>query len=84
MNTGLSRLYGRVIEAVPDTRFHRMAILFPIRRDGTTITLVFEGALDGDIFRADVTRCLAPSLKPGDIVVMDKLPNRQASGVRSH
>jgi transposase len=87
VNTGMTRLYGRavkhrrVIEAVPDTRFHRTTILSSIRLDGTTIPFVFEGALNGDLFRAYVTQWLAPSLKPGDIVIMDNLSSHKVSGV---
>jgi transposase len=57
-NTGMTRRQGRaarhqrVIEAIPDTRFHRTTILSSIRQDGTTVPFVFEGALNGDLFRA--------------------------------
>ena len=87
VNTSMTRLYGRaaqhqrVVEAVPDARFHRTTILSSVRLDGTTVPLVFEGALNGDLFRAYVTQCLAPSLKPGDIVVMDNLSSHKVSGV---
>lgn len=87
VNTGMTRLYGRathakrVAEAVPDTRFHRTTILSSVRLDGTTVPLVFEGALNGDIFRAYVEQLLAPSLKPGDIVIMDNLSSHKVSGV---
>ena len=87
VNTGMTRLYGRaahdkrVAEAVPDTRFHRTTMLSSIRLDGTTIPLVFEGALNGTIFRAYVEQLLVPSLQPGDIVVMDNLSSHKVSGV---
>ncbi|MDR2091792.1 MAG: transposase, partial [Azoarcus sp.] len=87
VNTGMTRLYGRaaqpqrVREAVPDARFHRTTILSSIRRDGTAIPLVFEGALNGDLFRAYVRQCLAPSLKPGDLVIMDNLSSHKVSGI---
>jgi transposase len=86
-NTGLTRRQGRaaqpqrVIEAIPDTRFHRTTISSSIRQDGTTIPFVFEGALDGDLFRACVTHWLAPSPRPGDIGGMDKLSSPRVSGV---
>jgi transposase len=70
-----------VIEAVPDTRFHRTTIFSSIRQDGTKVPFVFEGALNGDLFRADVAQWLAPSLKPGDIGVMDNLSSHKVSGV---
>ena len=87
VNTGMTRLYGRavkhkrVVEAIPDIRFHRTTILSSVRLDGTTIPLVFEGALNGDMFRVYVSQLLAPSLKPGDIVVMDNLSSHKVKGV---
>jgi transposase len=87
VNTGMTRLYGRaakhkrVIDAVPDTRFHRTTILSSVRLDGTTIPFVFEGALNGDIFRVYITQLLVPSLKPGDIVIMDNLSSHKVSGI---
>ena len=87
VNTGMTRLYGRaskherVVEAVPDVRFHRTTILSSVRLDGTIVPLVFEGALNGDIFRAYITQLLAPSLKIGDIVVMDNLSSHKVNGV---
>ena len=88
VNTGMTRLYGRatqdkrVREAVPDIRFHRTTILSSVRLDGTTIPFVFEGALNGDIFRVYVQQLLTPSLKPGDIVIMDNLSSHKVSGIR--
>ncbi len=87
VNTGMTRLYGRapkherVIEAVPDTRFHRTTILSSVRLDGQTIPFVFEGALNGDIFRVYVTQMLVPSLRAGDIVIMDNLSSHKVSGI---
>ncbi len=69
------------MEAVPDTRFHRTTILSSVRLDGTSVPFVFEGALNGDIFRSYVTQLLAPSLKPGDIIIMDNLSSHKVSGI---
>jgi transposase len=37
--------------------------------------------MDGDTFLTYVEECLAPSLRPGDIVVMDNLPAHKVKGV---
>jgi len=34
------------------------------------VPLVFEGSLNGDIFREYIAKCLAPTLKEGDIVMV--------------
>jgi transposase len=87
VDTGMTRLYGRaasynrVREVMPDTRFHRTTIVSSVRLDGTTIPMVFEGALNGETFRVNVTQMLAPSLKPGDIVIMDNLSSHKVSGI---
>lgn len=87
VNTGMTRLYGRatsherVVEAVPDVRFHRTTILSSVRLDGTMIPVIFTGALNGDIFRTDVKQMLAPSLRRGDIVVMDNLSSHKVKGI---
>ena len=38
--------------------------------------------MDGEVFLAYVEQLLAPSLQPGDTVIMDNLPAPRVSGVR--
>ena len=44
-----------------------------IRLDGSTAALAIEGATDAEVFRAYVREILCPTLRPGDIVVVDNL-----------
>ncbi len=44
-----------------------------LRLDGRTECLTLEGATDTQSFRVFVERVLAPTLQPGDLVVMDNL-----------
>lgn len=44
-----------------------------IRLDGSTACMALEGATDTESFRAYVQRVLVPTLRPGDLVVMDNL-----------
>jgi hypothetical protein len=87
VNTGMTRLYGRapknerVIDAVPDVRFHRTTILSSVRLDGTIVPCVFEGALNGDLFRKYTLEFLVPTLHSGDIVVMDNLSSHKVAGI---
>lgn len=37
--------------------------------------------MNGAIFRAYVEQCLAPTLTPGDVVVLDNLPAHKVTGV---
>jgi transposase len=44
-----------------------------IRRDGSTAAMTVEGATTSEVFRAYVEHILIPTLRPGDIVVLDNL-----------
>jgi transposase len=44
---------------------------------------VYDGAMNGTVFRAYVEQVLVPTLSSGDIVVMDNLPAHKAEGVRA-
>lgn len=43
---------------------------------------MIDGPMNGFIFRAYVEHLLAPTLKPGDIVVMDNLAAHKVDGMR--
>lgn len=87
VNLGMTRLYGRaqknarIRDAVPDVRFHRTTVLSSVRLDGTMAPCVFEDSLNGDIFREYVRCFLLPTLRPGDIVVMDNLSSHKVKGI---
>ena len=44
-----------------------------MRLDGSTACMTIEGATDTEVFRADVRRILCPTLRNGDLVIMDNL-----------
>ena len=69
------------MDAIPDVRFARTSILSSVRMDGTIVPCVFDDALNGDLFREYVRVFLVPTLKSGDIVVMDNLSSHKVSGV---
>jgi hypothetical protein len=87
INTGMIRLYGRsssderVIDYMPDVRFERTSILSSIRANGDMVPLIFEGTLNGELFKAYISQCLAPTLHEGDIVIMDNLTSHKVKGV---
>jgi len=87
INTGMTRLYGRassdqrIVDYTPDIRFERTTVLSSIRASGEMVPLIFEGSLDGEMFGEYVAQCLAPSLKSGDIVIMDNLSSHKVEGV---
>lgn len=44
--------------------------------------MVLDGPMRGEVFRAWAEQFLAPSLEPGDVVIMDNLPAHKVTGVR--
>jgi transposase len=88
ITAAMTRLYGRayvgerVVDYVPDSRWETSTVVSSLRLDGTTETLLFEGALNGEMFTQYVKECLAPTLKEGDIVIMDNLSSHKVKGIR--
>ena len=56
-------------------------MLGALGRHGIQAIMTLEGATNGDVFLAYVTHVLAPTLRPGDIVVMDNLRAHKVAGV---
>ncbi|MGB3634732.1 MAG: IS630 family transposase [Rubrobacteraceae bacterium] len=87
--TNMTTLYGRsevgerCVDASPHGHWKTLTLLSAIRLDGVIedATIVVDGAMDGEVFANDAERCLAPSLRPGDLVVMDNLPSHKVTGV---
>ena len=48
-----------------------------IRRDGSTACMTVEGATTGEVFRAHVEHIPVPTLRRGDIVVLDNLSSHK-------
>jgi len=86
VNLGMTRLYGwaekseRVGDYVPDVRFERTPVISTLRLSGINAPIAFRGTLDGDFFRAYVSQALAPTLREGDIVVMDNASPHKVHG----
>ena len=71
-----------VNDAVPHGHWKTTPFTAGLRLDGMVAPMVLDGAMDGEAFGAHVEQVLVPELKPGDVVVMDNLPERKESGVR--
>ena len=84
----MTRRYGRaprgqrLVAAVPHGHWKTSTFVAGLRTDGLTAPLVVDGAMNGDIFRAYVEQVLAPTLKLGDIVILDNLSSHKVTGVR--
>jgi transposase len=86
--TNMARRHGRaqrgqrLVAAVPHGHWKTTTFLAALRHDGLSAPCVFDGAINGARFLAYVEQALAPSLRAGDIVVMDNLKAHKVKGVR--
>jgi transposase len=84
----MARRYGRasrgerLISKVPWGHWKTVTFVAALRWDRITAPAVFDGPMDGDCFRAYVEQVLAPTLQPGDIVVMDNLASHKVVGIK--
>ena len=82
---GRASVGKRVIDFVPHghcrTVLGATTFLAALRHDGLTAPMVVDGAINGELFLAYVKQILLPTLKEGDIVVMDNLGSHKAAGV---
>lgn len=85
--TNMTPLYGwaergkRLIDFVPHGHWKTTTFLAALRHDGLTAPMVVDGAINGELFLAYVKQILLPTLKEGDIVVMDNLGSHKVAGV---
>ena len=73
---------GRCRAPVPHGHWKTTTFVGALRLGGMTAPMTLDGAMHGAAFLAYVDHVLAPSLKPGDIVVMDNLPAHRGAAVR--
>ena len=79
---GWGRKGKRVPAYVPHGHWRTQTFLAALRVDGLTAPCVFDGPINGRSFRAYVEQILVPTLRPGDIVVMDNLGSHKSRAVR--
>jgi transposase len=70
-----------VIGRVPQAGWQMTTLIGAIRREGVVAALTFEGATDATAFQTYVEQVLVPALRPGDIVVMDRLQAHRGRAV---
>lgn len=72
-----------MLDTVPHGNWGTTTMLSAIRLDGViqSASLVYNGPTDAAVFLTYVENCLAPSLKPRDIVVLDNLSSHKVKGV---
>jgi len=87
-STNMAPTYGRgprgqrVEGIVPHGHWKTTTFLAGLRSDGLVAPCVFDRAISGASFLAWVQQALVPTLRPGDLVVMDNLAAHKVAGVR--
>jgi transposase len=66
----------------PYGHWRTQTFLGALRCDRLTAPCVFDGPINGECFRAYVEQQLVPTLKPGDIVVLDNLGSHKSAALR--
>jgi transposase len=88
LRTNLIRRYGRarrgqrLIARVPYGHWKTTTFVGALRCTGLTAPMVVDGAMNGLIFLAYVRQVLSPTLRPGDIVIVDNLSSHKRAGIR--
>ena len=87
-NTKMARLYGRAPRGerlraeVPPGHWNTTTFVGALRLFGMTAPMVLDGSMTRAWFLAYVTQILVPTLRPGDIVILDNLAAHKASAIR--
>ena len=86
--TNMARLYGwaprgqRIKAKVAHGHWKTMTFLGALRHDRLDAPWLVNGPINGEAFQCYVEKVLVPTLKPGDIVIMDNLGSHKGTGVR--
>ena len=86
--TNMTRTHGRaprgqrLVAKVPHGHWQTMTFIAALRCDAITAPMVLDQPVNGEWFRAYVEQALVPTLRPGDVVVLDNLGSHKGQAVR--
>ena len=72
----------RLIDKVPHGHWKTATFLAALRSDRIDAPCLFDGPINGERFRAYVEQVLVPTLKAGDVVILDNLGSHKGKAVR--
>jgi transposase len=79
---GWSSRGHRLRGSAPHGHWRTMTLLAALRHDRIDAPWVVDGPIDGAVFRTYVEAVLVPTLRPGDIVILDNLGSHKGQAVR--
>jgi transposase len=80
---GRSRRGDRLHDHTPCSHWQAHTVIAALRLDGLGAPAVFDGPIDSASFLAYVEQVLGPTLRPGDVVVLDNLAVHKHPAVRT-
>jgi transposase len=87
-STKMARLRGRARRGmrcqspIPHGHWKTTTFAGAVRLTGMTAPMVLDGPMTGEWFGAYAQQVLAPTLRPGDIVILDNLPAHKTAAAR--
>ena len=72
----------RLVDKVPQGKWKTATFLAALRNDRIDAPCLFDGPINGERFRAYVEQVLVPTLKLGDVVILDNLGSHKGKAVR--
>jgi DDE superfamily endonuclease len=72
----------RLVGCVPQGHWRTLTFIAALRHDRVEAPWVLDRPLSGAVFRLDVERILVPTLRAGDVVVLDNLGSHKQVAVR--
>lgn len=85
VKTDLTRLRGwadsseRLVEAIPGGDWETSTLVHAVALDGTRAAMVLDGPMNSLCFTGFCEHFLAPTLQPGDLVILDNLSSHKSS-----
>jgi transposase len=79
---GRSRRGKRLVDKTPHGHWKTSTFIAALRHNRLTAPFTINGAVNGEVFLAYVRQVLVPTLKKGDIVIMDNLGSHKIAGIR--
>ena len=84
----MTRLRGRALGGqrllahIPHGHYQTSTLISGIRLEGPCAPWLFQGPISGEMFLAWITQGLAPTLRPGEVVILDNLATHKIGGIR--
>jgi transposase len=89
VKTNMTRLHGwaprgeRLVDKIPHGHWKTATFLAALRNDRIVAPCLFDGPINGERFRAYVEQFLVPTLRRGDVVILDNLGSHKGKAVRA-